>query len=148
MPLDASPQRPRFREHEQPRNVRRMPSEPVGSDGWSQPDFLVEFPEHGFDSREVRLDFDDHQDPKRGPEREHINRPALAELRVRHFDLNKPATFGQKPGQLAGERRVILVEQPVERTGAPTHIERQPGVECLHDFAQGWDGWQMTRFGA
>ena len=136
MPIHQPAKAHRLGQHEQAADSLGAPTEPVENDPGRESHLLVVLAADQLGRRDVGLDLDDHDRTVCRTQPEHVDRAAFAVLRVRHLEDGLPAERLQAVGNQLGERRVVLVEQPLELGATPSRSEVEARFERSEDRSQ------------
>ena len=133
--FDQRPHRAGARQNEHPSDLPRLPPEAFACDRRRQASLLIELAQHALERRHVRFDFHREHDPEAWMPRKDVERPALAEVRVRHLDLDVPSHVAQASCGLADERSVSLIEESIDGCAAPADFEHETGIERAENLS-------------
>jgi hypothetical protein len=142
-PFDVSIRRGAAREHEDTPHLSRTPSLPIEDDRGRQALLCVE-PSHGLlDGSKRSLDFDHQRCGRRNVVGEQVDRSALAVPRVRHLRFNCPAMPLEDRAEAAGEQRMLLIKEAIQRGSVPEGRDAHRRPQCFEYSPEGLDGHAM-----
>ncbi len=124
--LDASSGSPRLADGEEPARPAGGRPAALGSDARCQPCLSIMSRNGRLEVRDDRLDLDDDEGPRWRVESQHVDGAALPGDRERNLDGHVPAERSETPGDELDERRVVGIEQSIERFTVP----RQTNIEA------------------
>jgi hypothetical protein len=121
-PINTAPSRiGRWQYEQAPDGARPEPESFASKRSSDDADLLIELAERRLDRGELRLHLHDHHRLQVASRTEHIQRAALAELRIRHFKSHLPSRVGQASADLPDELGMSLVKEPIQIAAAPGH---------------------------
>lgn len=134
-------------QHDEPSRPFRAPPRVAGKNS-RQAHLLVELSQGRLDRCELRLDLHHKKGPCGLVECQDIDRSAFPEVRIGRLDTHHPARSLQPFDESSHERRMPLIDQPIERTAAPPSNELDPRIEAREHQAQCSDRHpvQLTAF--
>ena len=125
-----------FWQDENPPGRLRPRAEPFGSHRRRQSRLLVELPQGRLERHESRLHLDGEDGAVTPPDREDVERPALAVARVRDLGGDLPSVTDEEVDREADENRVPPIQEPVDVATAPPQLEARIGVERARHRAE------------
>ena len=119
MKRDATARRSVLADHEQPCHTIGSPAA-LGRETPRQPRLPIKRDEHELDVRQRRLDLDDQHDTRPLVKGKHVDRATLAIHVERHLCGDPPPSRAKDSNNLLHDRRVIRVEEAIERLAVPS----------------------------
>jgi hypothetical protein len=134
--VDVAPRRPVLRKDQQPCDGGWIPSEALSGDPGSEANFRVVSSQRLLDRRELGLELDYQERARRFVPGKQVDRAAFAIDRIRHFRLDRPASFHESFDHCLSQRCVPSIEQVVERSTSPSDDDNDLRVKHTEETAE------------
>ena len=120
-------------QHQQPRNGRGLPAEPLPCDPGGQADLGIVSAEGFLDRVERRLHLDDQQESGPRMPGEHVDRSTFGVDRIGSLRSNSPSDRLQHLAHAGNECCMAFIGQTVQVAAAPAHVLRQLHLQDPED---------------